>query len=256
MNYSKSVLTQYALLIFIFLNLPNLAFSQPKDTLKPIEPLKATGNIHITNNGLSLFPNLSLGKPATIINVAVGKKNFSFEPELRWRLNGNPWSYIFWVRYRPKKREHFSWHVGAHPSYVVRDNELTVKGQNTHRWVAQRNVAAEIVPVWHYSPKFSVGFHVLSSRGLDTAYGVQKALYVSLQPRFPKIDLSPKYYLGFFPQVFYLALDANNGTYYSQMVSFNKKNVPFYITTIATYKIESTIAGDNFIWNIGLNYRL
>jgi hypothetical protein len=255
MTYFRSVITQYACLFFI-LNLPHLVFSQQKDTLKPIEPLHATANILITNNGLSLFPNLSLGKPATIINVVVGKKKIFFEPELRWRLNGNPWSYIFWLRYRPKRTAHFSWHIGAHPSYVVRDNEVMVKGQTTHRWVAQRNAAVEIVPVWHYSPKFSLGFHALTSRGLDTAYGNQKSVYVSLQPRFPKIELSQKYYLGFFPQVFYLALDANNGMYYSQMVSFNKKNLPFYLTTVATYKIKSTIVGNDFIWNVGLNYRL
>jgi hypothetical protein len=255
MNYSKSVLTQYALLFFI-LNLPHLVFSQQKDTLKPIEPLHATANILITNNGISLFPNLSLGKPATILSLVVGKKHIFFEPELRWRLNGNPWSYIFWLRYRPKRTEHFSWHIGAHPSYVTRDNDLVLNGQATHRWVAQRNVAAEIVPVWHYSPKFSVGFHVLASRGLDTAYGNQRSVYVSLQPRFPKIDLSSKYYLSFFSQLFHLKLDAKEGTYYSQLVSFNKKNLPFYLTTIATYKIKSTIAGNNFLWNVGLNYRL
>ena len=251
----KTIIKQ-VLLFFILLNLPCLVFSQQKDSLKQIEPLKATANIQVNNNGISLFPNLSLGKPAFILTLAVGKKNIFFEPELRWRINGMPWSYIFWLRYRPKRTAHFSWHIGAHPSYVVRDNEVTVNALPTHRWVAQRNVAAEIVPVWHYSPKFSVGLHVLSSIGLDTAYGSKKSVYVSLQPRFPKIDLSEKYYLGFFPQLFHLQLDAKQGTYYSQMVSFNKKNLPFYITTLATYKLKSTIAGNNFIWNIGLNYKL
>jgi hypothetical protein len=251
----KTIIKQ-VLLFFIFLNLPYLVFSQQKDTLKQSEPLKAAANIQVNNNGISLFPNLSLGKPAVILSLVVGKKNIFFEPELRWRINGMPWSYIFWLRYRPKKTDHFSWHIGAHPSYVVRDNELTVNALPTHRWIAQRNVAAEIVPVWHYSAKFSVGLHVLSSIGLDTAYGTQKSVYISLQPRFPKIDLSEKYYLGFFPQLFHLTLDDKEGIYYSQMLSFNKKNLPFYITTIATYKIKSTIAGNNFIWNIALNYKL
>ena len=255
MNLFKSVTIQQAL-FFILLNLPCLVFSQNKDTLQQIESLKATANIQINNNGISLFPNLSLGKPAGILNLVVGKKNIFFEPELRWRLNGNPWSYIFWMRYRPKRTAQFSWHIGAHPSYVMRDNDATLKGLAVNRWVAQRNVAAEIVPVWHYSPKFSVGLHVLVSKGLDTAYGTQKSLYISLQPRFPNISLSEKYYLGFFPQVFHLTLDAHEGTYYSQMVSFNKKNSPLYITSILTYKIKSTIAGNAFIGNIGLNYKL
>ncbi len=256
MSYLKSITIKQTLFLFVLLYLPSHVFAQNKDTVKVIEPLKASANVQINNNGVSLFPNLALGKPAVILSVVVGKKHLFFEPELRWRINGDTWSYIFWLRYRPKRTEHFSWHIGAHPSYVVRDNEFIVNGLATHRWVASRNVAAEIVPVWHYSPKFSVGIHVLASNGLDTAYGVQKSLYVSLQPRFPTVRLSPTYYLGFFPQVFHLQLDALGGTYYSQLLSFNKKNAPLYLTSILTYKIKSTIAGDDFIWNIGLNYKL
>jgi hypothetical protein len=156
---------------------------------------------------------------------------------------------------RSKKTAHFSWHIGAHPSYIIRENPVTVNEQATNRWVAQRFVAGEFVPVWHHSPKFSLGFHVLASKGLDT-YGVQKSTYTSLQPRFPNIILSDKYYFGLFPQLFHLTLDKNKGTYYSQLLSINKKDLPFYITTVFTYKIKSTIAGDNIVWNIGLNYKL
>lgn len=229
--------------------------AQKKDSLRQTEPLKATANIQVTNNGVSLFPNLMLGKPATIINATVGKKGIYFEPELRWRLNGDPWSYIFWVRYRPKRTQHFSWHVGAHPSYVLRETPVIVNGKTENRWISQRFFAGEVVPVWHHSPKFSLGLHILASKGLD-AYGVQKSSYVSLQPRFPHIDVSDKFYLGFFPQVFHLSLDSNKGFYYSHFLTFNKKNLPIYLSTIFTYKVNSDIAGGKTVWNIGLNYKL
>ena len=199
---------------------------------------------------------MSLGKPAAVLSLAVGKKHIFFEPELRWRINGNPWSYIFWLRYRPKRTEHFSWHIGAHPSYVMRENDFTVNGQNTKRWVAQRNVAGEIVPVWHFSPKFSLALQVLASKGLDTAYGNQKSFYASLQPRFPNLPLFKDYYLGFFPQLFHLELDGKDGIYYSHLLSINKKSLPFYLTSVFTYKLKSTIAGDNIVWNVGLNARI
>jgi hypothetical protein len=256
MNFFKSVIIKQVLVLFSLLNLSNLVFSQQGDTLKQIEPLKASANFLLTNKGISLFPNLSLGKPAAILSLVVGKKHFFFEPELRWRLNGNPWSYIFWLRYRSSKTEHFSWHIGAHPSYVMRENDVTVNGKDTKRWIAQRNVAAEIVPVWHYSPKFMLALQVLASRGSDTAYGVQKSFYASLQPRFPHIALSKNYYLGFFPQVFHLVLDDKEGTYYSHLVSLNKKDLPFYFTSIFTYKLKSSISGDQIVWNVGLNVKL
>lgn len=241
-------------LLFLFCNISVLA--QKKDSLQKAEPLHASANIQITNNGVSLFPNLMLGKPAAIINLTVGKKHIFFEPELRWRLNGEPWSYIFWLRYRPTRTKHFSWHVGAHPSYVVRPNQVTVNSKLENRWVAQRFLAAEFVPVWHHSPKFSVGFHILFSKGLDKNYGTQKSSYFSLQPRFPAIDISKDYYVGFFPQIFYLTLDNSKGVYYSHMLSFNRKKLPIYLSTVFTYKINSTITGDKVVWNVGLNYRL
>lgn len=241
-------------ILFLFCNTTILA--QKADSVKKTEPLHATANIQITNNGVSLFPNLMLGKPATIINLTVGKKHIFFEPELRWRLNGEPWSYIFWLRYRPKRTEHFSWHVGAHPSYVIRPNQVIVNGKTENRWVSQRFLAAEFVPVWHQSSKFSLGLHILGSKGLDKNYGVQKSSYVSLQPRFPHIGVSKNYYLGFFPQVFHLSLDDKDGFYYSHLLNFNKKDFPIYISTIFTYKINSILAGDDVVWNVGLNYRL
>lgn len=240
-------------LFFIFCN--SVAFAQKIDTLKKAEPLQASANIQITNNGVSLFPNLMLGKPATIINLTVGKKYIFFEPELRWRLNGEPWSYIFWLRYRPKRTEHFSWHVGAHPSYVIRSGQVVLNGKTENRWVSQRYLASEVVPVWHYSTKFSLGVHLLASKSLDS-YGIQKSTYLALQPRFPKIGISKNYYLGFFPQLFHLKLDEKNGVYYSQMLSLNREKMPIYFSSIFTYKLKSNIAGDDVVWNLGLNYRL
>lgn len=240
-------------LLFLFCNITIIA--QKADSVKKTEPLHATANIQITNNGVSLFPNLMLGKPATIINLTVGKKHIFFEPELRWRLNGEPWSYIFWLRYRSKRTEHFSWHVGAHPSYVLRSTSVSINGKSENRWVSQRYFAGEFVPVWHQSTKFSLGLHLLASKGLDP-YSIQKSTYVSLQPRFPNIGISKNYYLGFFPQVFHLTLDDKKGTYYSHMISLNRKKLPVYLSSIFTYKLKSIIAGDNVVWNVGLNVKL
>lgn len=254
-KFLLKALFQLFLLLFLFDNLSNLAYAQKKDSIKVREPLKATANININNNGTSLFPNLSLGKPAAIINLSVGKKNIYFEPELRWGLNGKPWSYIYWLRFRPKRTEHFGFHVGAHPSYVIRENIVTINGKDETRFISQRYLAAEFVPVWYYSPKFALGLHVLASKGLDS-YAIQKSYFMSIQPRFPNISLNKNYYLSFFPQVFHLILDSNKGTYFSESLSLNKKNCPIGITSIFTYKLKSTIPGDNIVWNVGLNVKL
>lgn len=246
-NNKSYPLISFLLLITYFLN-------AQKDSVKTPEPLHATANIHVTNNGLSLFPNLSFGKPAAILNLSVGKKNIYFEPELRWGLNGKPWSYIYWFRYK-YRQSHWGINTGVHPSYVFKETAVSINGKSENRYISQRYFAGEIVPTYYFSKTFALGFHYLYSKGLDS-YAVQNSHFVALQPKFPHISISDNYYLGFFPQIFHLRLDDKNGTYLSEMLTLNKKNCPFYISSIFTYKIKSTIPGDDIVWNIGLNVKL
>ena len=48
------------------------------------------GAISVTNNGISLIPTFSLGKPAIIFDMSAGKRRLSFEPQLRFGLDGKP----------------------------------------------------------------------------------------------------------------------------------------------------------------------
>ncbi|MCP9770487.1 hypothetical protein EGI22_21475 [Lacihabitans sp. LS3-19] len=244
-----------ALLFILFVLLPFFdLIAQKSDSVKVQEPLKASANININNNGISLFPNLTYGKPAVILNVSLGKKGIFFEPELRWGLNGKPWSYIYWMRFKIKNRQHFGFNVGAHPSYVIRPSTVSINGKEEQRYISQRYVATEVVPVYIHSPKFQLGLYALYSKGLDS-YAVQNSYFVSLQPRFPHIDISKKYYLSLFPQLFYLDLDGKKGTYINESLRINRKDCPVGISSIVTYKLKSTIPGDNFVWNVGLNVR-
>ncbi len=250
----SSTFIMKALLFLVLTNTSLSAISQ-MDSLKKVEPLVATANININNNGISLFPNLSFGKPAAIINLSVGKKNIYFEPELRWGLNGQPWSYIYWFRYKYRKTEKFGANVGVHPSYVFKETPVVINGVQENRYISQRYFAGEIVPTYYFSKKFALGIHYLYSKGLDS-YATQNSHFMALQPKFPNITVNKTCFLSFYPQLFYLILDDKSGTYVSESLSFNKKNLPLNISSIFTYKINSTIPGDDIVWNIGVNYRL
>jgi hypothetical protein len=240
-------------IIALFTCLQTMA--QKTDSLQKVEPLKATANIQITNNGISLFPNLMYGKPATILNVSVGKKNIYFEPELRWGLNGNPWSYIYWLRYKYRKTESFGLNIGTHPSFIIRESVVTINGQIENRYISQRYWAGEVVPTYYFNKKFALSFQYLYAKGLDS-YATQNSHFFSLQPKLFNLQSCKNYSISFFPQVFHLILDDKSGTYFSEMLTLNKKDCPLYISSIFTYKLNSTIAGDNTVWNVALNYKL
>jgi hypothetical protein len=82
-----------ALLLFVLLSLFHFSFPQKTDSTKIARHIG--GAVTVTNNGISLIPNFTLGKPAAIFDLSVGGKKLSFEPQFRFALEGKPWSFIF-----------------------------------------------------------------------------------------------------------------------------------------------------------------
>lgn len=67
------------------------SYTQEADETKPVYHFN--GNVSVTNNGFSLIPSFSLGKPATIATLSVGGERFSLDPQFRFDLEGlKPWS--------------------------------------------------------------------------------------------------------------------------------------------------------------------
>ena len=56
------------------------------------------GAVTIQSKGISTIPNLTLGKPALVFDMSVGKK-LTFEPQFRFPLEGKPWAMVFWWKY-------------------------------------------------------------------------------------------------------------------------------------------------------------
>lgn len=95
--------------------------SQAQDsTTKKKEDFKMGGTISVTNNGISLLPTFTLGKPAAIFDLSLAGKRFSFEPQFRFALEGKPWSMIFWWRYKVVNSSRFLLKVGAHPAIAFK----------------------------------------------------------------------------------------------------------------------------------------
>jgi hypothetical protein len=80
-------------IILTFSLLTQLPFAQRIDSLRI--PNNFSGAVTVTTKGISTVPNLTLGKPAAIFDLSMGKRNLTFEPQLRFALEGRPWSFLF-----------------------------------------------------------------------------------------------------------------------------------------------------------------
>jgi hypothetical protein len=212
------------------------------------------GNISITNNGLSLIPAFSLNRPAAIFELSVGGERLSFDPEMRFALDGQPWSFILWWRYKLIKSDKFKLHVGAHPAYIFEnimvedDNGNMVETMKTNRFFA-----GEISPSYNFNENNKVTFLYLQGRSLGSG-PLAINQFVALGTSHTNLSITKKFFLNAKPQLFYLKMNEKDGYFASGSFLIGKKNFPISLGSIISKKIISEIEVDNWIWNISLVY--
>lgn len=212
------------------------------------------GQITATNNGVSLIPTFSLGKPAVLFDMNIGKGRLSFDPMIRFGMNGKPWTFVFWWRYKLIQKKKFSLGLGAHPSVVFRDISVIDNGITRNFLAAQRYFAWEASPTYIISKNANLGLYYLGSKGL-TKDIVQNTTFIALRNMI-NLNLSNKLSLGLIPQAYYLKMDDKDGTYVNGTLNLYKRNFPISLNAIASKAIKTEIAGKDFLWSIGLVYNI
>ncbi|HQR92118.1 MAG: hypothetical protein B7Y15_05480 [Bacteroidetes bacterium 24-39-8] len=238
--------------VMLFFLMADTIKAQTKDSTKTVYHF--SGSALITNNGISVIPSFTLGKPATIINLNMGNQKFSFEPEFRFSLEGKPWSFLFWFRYKLANTSKFKFNAGFHPAILFRTVESNVNGVNTNTITGQRYLAGELSPNYFVTKNTSVGAYGLYSKGLDPG-GNKNTLFLTLNANFSNIALSKQLMLRIAPQVFYLYIDQHHGYYCNANVTIADKRTPFSLSAMVNKVITTDIpASQNIVWNTSLTY--
>lgn len=213
-------------------------------------------DLSITNNGFSIIPAFTLGDPAAFLDMKMGNKRWSFEPQFRYALEGRPWSFVFIYHYKAIVKPKFQLTFGGHlPGINYITQQVTVNGITEELSVARRFLALEIIPTYKISEHTSIGMYYLRGHGFQK-HGPQNSNFLSLQGNFTKIKLVGKTYFSFNPQMFYLKVDATDGFYVNATTTVGVKGFPITISSIVNKAIESDIPAKDFDWNISLIYTL
>lgn len=237
-----------------FFALVQFGFAQSPDTTKRILSLR--GTVSATNNGFSLIPTFSLGKPAlvTIFSVS-GSKRLSFEPEFRYGLDFKPWSFVFIWRYKLIKKERFQFVLGTHlPALNFITASVIKNGVPTDVIQTRRFFpVVEAIPRYSVSKNFSLSLYYLYGGGFEKGL-VKHSNFVNFSPVFHHIPLAKNWFLRFNPQFYYLQMDANKGIYTAAGLTLARQNLPISISTLVNKRLKSTIVSKDFDWNVSLNY--
>jgi hypothetical protein len=252
MKYYKGLnKTGKALFIISFSTLSFISFSQKSDSTKI--PAHFGGAVTVTTKGISIIPNLTLGKPAAIFDMTVGRR-LSFEPQFRFALEGKPWSFLFWFRYELVNNNKFQFKIGAHPAIAFRTITDSINGESQEIIRAQRYLAGELAPTFILTKGISTGMYYLYSRGIEKDI-TQNTHYLAFRIIFSNIKLTDKVFMRFNPQVYYLNMDKDAGLYFNATLTLAMKNFPLSVSSLINQTIKTDIPiGEDFLWNVSLIY--
>ncbi len=121
------------LLLIFFAVIYNVLNAQETDVDSKINTFG--GAVTVQSKGISTIPNLTLGKPAVIFDMKVGRK-LTFEPQFRFSLEGKPWAMVFWWRYNTSISNKFRLNISANHSLSFKTIENTSSG--THRKISEQ----------------------------------------------------------------------------------------------------------------------
>lgn len=235
---------------FLFISL--LTFSQEKkDTLQKT-PIQVSGNVQLTNNGISPVPAFSLGKPAIMTAFSIKKGNFSFSPTFNYGIDGKPWSSNNWLRVKfPHKK--FTFRTGINWSLFFKRTNVTENNRTFEVQRANKYLELEAAVFYKVSDKTTIQAIWWHDEGIDID-AVKFGDFYSISANIDKIQLSKSVNLALRPNLFYL----NNaipfkGTFVSGIAIFSYKNFPLSISVQGVQPIQ-TQPKSNFSWNLGLNF--
>jgi hypothetical protein len=247
----KLVQIRSSFLLFLFLLSSFVAFSQKADSLKV--PGYFGGSIALTNKGISAIPNLTLGKPAAIFIMSVGRK-IRFEPELRFALEGKPWMFIFWWRYDLLNTKKFLIKIRTNASYVFNTVSVTTDSVANDILKTNRTWTSDITTSYFLTKNISIGIYYMYVYGIEKD-AIKNTHFISLRAGFSDIRLTKQFYLKFNPQVYYLKMDENDGYYFNTSLTLAKRNFPLSISGLVSRTIQTKIPfGKDFLWNVSLIY--
>lgn len=239
------------LLLLLFAGICRSA-AQRTDSAKAV--FHVNGAVTVTNKGISLIPTFTLGKPAAIFDLSLGKKRLFFEPQLRFALEGKPWSFIFWWRYKLVNETKFKMNIGAHPSLVFRTIQTPVNGVTTNVIQAHRYLATELAPSYYVAKNISIGMYYLYSHGLDKG-AVGNTHFITINSNLSTINSANQFFIRFNPQLYYLKQDRHDGFYFTAALTLGRRNFPVSAQSIINKSIHSDIPGSrDFVWNTSIIY--
>jgi hypothetical protein len=241
------------ILVLLLVSRLNTLSAQEKDsTIAKISSF--SGAVTIQSKGISTIPNLTLGKPAAVFDMKLGRK-LTFEPQFRFALDGKPWAMVFWWRYYAMISNKFK--VTLHTNYSFSYKTITSYssvGTPQDLIRTTRYLVGAIAPNYQFNKYIGVGMYLFYNRGIEK-FITRNTYMLSFRPSLSNIPVTKNIAARLNPEIYYLKMDKKDGMYLNTTLLISKKNLPLSISALINKPLKSNIPSEyDFLWNVGLIY--
>lgn len=215
-----------------------------------------SGAITVTNNGISTIPTFSLGRPAVTFDVSIRHRRLSIDPQIRYGLDGVPWVFLFWGRYRVFSGRKFNFTAGGQTGVNFRQSIVSIGGVTREIIVARRYIASELQPTWTVARDVGVGGYWLYSRALerDVARNIN---YVALRANHANLFRTRGVAVQLLVQPYYLRQDDRDGSYINAALGVARTGLPVSLGASGTVPLRTNVPfGDKTVWNVSATVAL
>jgi len=212
------------------------------------------GAVTIQSKGISTIPNLTLGNPAAVFDLKVGRK-LTVEPQFRFSLDGKPWAMVFWWRYYGSIGDKFrvTFHTNYSLSYKSITN-YTSPGIPQEIFRTTRYLVGAISPDFQVNKYMCLGMYLFYNCGLET-FITRNTYMVSFTPTFSNIPTTKNITGRVAPEISFLKMDNNDGVFFNSRFLISKKNYPLSISGLINKPLKSNIPSEyDFLCNLVLTY--
>lgn len=213
-----------------------------------------TAVVTIQSKGISTIPNLTLGKPAIIFDMKLGRK-LTFEPQFRFALDGKPWAMVFWWRYYQTIGSKFK--VTYHTNYSLAYKSITSytsTGDSQEIIRTTRYLVGALEPGYRINKYIGVGMYLFYNYGIES-FITRNTYMISFRPTFSNIPITKNVVATIAPEIYSLIMDKNNGVFFNSRFLVSKNNFPISISGLINKPLKSNIPSEyDFLWNVGLSY--
>lgn len=241
--------------LFLFLLIIGVtSVSLAQENEDAAKKIHIAGSAGLTNNGISLIPNFSLGDPAALFNLSVTRGRLSFDTDFNFSLEAKPWYILYWLKYKLADAEKFKITTGTHLGLNFFSSEQNIDNRQKKVQQYERYWVIDFSPTYILSDKLNIGLYYLHSRGLDPGT-VGATHFFTINSNISNIRLIKDFELSINPQVYYLKQDNPHGFYFTSTFTVSKSNCPVSISSLINKEIKTDItAGKGFVWNISVKY--